>query len=464
MNEKNTKKTRTIIIILGAIVLLFVICSLSIYYLITSNSSRVTLKSIEVSNYNKDTDIIDINVTLNDKLYNKDLYCYLSDDGNSENIDSTKWIKVNKSSCSFSVKFNDYFIFIKDSDGEIINSYNLNDNVNEIVDFSISTDTVYLAENSNKSVFYNIKYIGNHDILWEAENPEIVKFENDIIYGLKKGSTKVIGKLDDSKIEFNVVVTNLITKMPEHFNYKKSYLGCGVYSASDANLMDKILESRVMEAGGYNTRAAVVAAARFLTLEFPYRIDYFFENGRVSVNGANYADGEGRYYHVGLYLNSNKFSTIKYSFAGPVIWGCPLMNYEDFGSKYVSGRPNSNGLDCSGFVSWAIVNGGFDVGDRGAGETSAPGEMTDLGERVTVTKELVDSNTIKAGDLVNWWGHIGIIIGIDDTTIYVAESLDVYNGLVIKEYTKEEMPDYWTFVMKMDSVYEKDGNYEAMWY
>ena len=90
--------------------------------------------------------------------------------------------------------------------------------------------------------------------------------------------------------------------------------------------------------------------------------------------------------------------------------------------------------------------------------------MTDLGERVIVTKELIDSNKVKAGDLVNWWGHIGIIIGIDDTTYYVAESLDTYNGLVVKEYKKETMPKDWTFIMLMDSVYKNDGNYTNMWY
>ena len=90
--------------------------------------------------------------------------------------------------------------------------------------------------------------------------------------------------------------------------------------------------------------------------------------------------------------------------------------------------------------------------------------MTDLGETVIVTKELIDSNKVKAGDLVNWWGHIGIIIGIDDTTYYVAESLDTYNGLVVKEYKKETMPKDWTFIMLMDSVYKNDGNYTNMWY
>ena len=90
--------------------------------------------------------------------------------------------------------------------------------------------------------------------------------------------------------------------------------------------------------------------------------------------------------------------------------------------------------------------------------------MTDLGKRVNVTKELIDSNVVKAGDLINWWGHIGVIVGIDNDTYYVAESLDFYDGLVVKEYKKEKMPTAWTYIMLMDSVYKNDGNYTSMWY
>ena len=92
----------------------------------------------------------------------------------------------------------------------------------------------------------------------------------------------------------------------------------------------------------------MVEAARFLTLHFPYKIEYFYENGRLGTNGI---DGEGRYYHKGLYLNSSKYSTISKSKNGPKVWGCSLY------STPVK-RNDNNGLDCSGFVSWALLNGG----------------------------------------------------------------------------------------------------------
>ena len=80
--------------------------------------------------------------------------------------------------------------------------------------------------------------------------------------------------------------------------------------------MDAILEDRVNDAG-YQTRAGVVAAARFLGLEFPYRINYFTENGRMDSCYGGKIDGEGRYYHKGLYLDESRFSQIEKSWAGP---------------------------------------------------------------------------------------------------------------------------------------------------
>ena len=90
-------------------------------------------------------------------------------------------------------------------------------------------------------------------------------------------------------------------------------------------MLDEILASRVEEAGP-GTRAAVAVAARFLTLEFPYKVPYFYENGRLTGNGVQ---GEGRYYKKGLYIGHDRENQITKVMAGPSSWGCPLMNYED---------------------------------------------------------------------------------------------------------------------------------------
>ena len=124
-----------------------------------------------------------------------------------------------------------------------------------------------------------------------------------------------------------------------------------------------------------------------------------------------------------------------------------------------------NGLDCSGFVTWAMYNGGYDPGDIGAG----PGEwyktLPDLGKSQPITLSLLKSGKVKAGDLIGWNGHIGMIIGITDTHIYTADTIYYSKGLVATEYTLEAMAynSYFTHIYDMSDYYEEDGNYSAMW-
>ena len=142
------------------------------------------------------------------------------------------------------------------------------------------------------------------------------------------------------------------------------------------------------------------------------------------------------------------------------------MNYEDWGTLFKKGTYKPNGLDCSGFVSWSILNGGFDVGDRGAGDNLQDNsEINDIGgEKVETSVNLFKSGKVKAGDLLGIWGHIAIIAGIDDNYVYVAESLWTYGGPVINKYTFEEASDEFVQVVLLEDLYKNDGLYTDMWY
>ena len=344
------------------------------------------------------------------------------------------------------------------------NNYNTKIKINEasdlgnITNLSIDKEKVYLAINGTHTPTLTISSVGYADktVKWISNNDSIVSVDsNGKIKGLKKGNTKVIAKVMDKEVSIDVVVTNLITLRPKEFNNKKKYLSCNIYSKEDNDLLDEILKDRINTVG-YKTRAGVVEAARFLTLHFPYKIEYFYENGRLGTNGI---DGEGRYYHKGLYLNSSKYSTISKSKNGPKVWGCSLY------STPVKHNDN-NGLDCSGFVSWALLNGGFNPGDLGAGFTSTK-NLTDLGNLKKITKSLIESNKIKAGDLVHNYeatGHIGIIIGIDKYNYYVAQAIWYDdNGVTVTKVSKSYMPTKFPHVVLMDDYYKKDGNYTEMW-
>ena len=344
-------------------------------------------------------------------------------------------------------------------------TYTYNPNINQVLDFTLSKIQYYLAVGGRETVLVSISKLGSPDetMSLSISNEGVLRVEGSTLVGVSPGNATVTVFIGGIRKEISVVVTDLI-QLPV-VDKKKKDLPCNIYSAEQNQLLDTILESKVQDAG-YGTRAGVVAALRFLTLEFPYQINYFYENGRLNNNtGGDYVDGEGRFYHKGLYLNSSKYSVLKKVGYGPAIWGCPLVNWQDE-SGFVRGKKYPNGLDCSGFITWAMYNGGFDPGDTGAGENAwTDDDLSDLGVHQYITRSLLESNTIKAGDLIGTNGHIAMVGGIKDGIIYVAESTTYYDGVVMYPYTYRELlsSPYLTYVINMDDYYKNDGNYTAYW-
>ena len=451
-NQKKKKKIKRILLFL-TILFLVSLSGLGIWYCLEKNFS---LEEIKVLNYDQEKELVTLEVTY--KSSAQDIFCAV---GKTE--EAANFIAGTNNRCQLTVEKEAIkTLYLKNSKSSL-KTYPVTSLV--LKADLLTDDIIYLALDETYNLLTDYQYIGSkQDLTLEVTDKNVASLQDTVIRAQEYGKTTikmyVNNELYDEK---EVVVTPLITKRPTTFKADKPYLPCNKYTASENETLDEILASRISMAG-YGTRAGVVEAARFLLLSFPYRIDYFFENGRINSTGVNYADGEGRYYHQGLYLSQDKFDDLKYVYAGPATWGCPLTNYENYGRKYIAGGKNANGLDCSGFLSWAMLNGGFDVGDIGAGETYEPFQFTDLGQRLNLTDDLVDSGKIKVGDLLNWWGHIAIIVGIDADNYYVAESLQTYDGLVINTYAKEDLASSWTYVMLMDSVYKDDGNLQNMWH
>lgn len=300
----------------------------------------------------------------------------------------------------------------------------------------INKDLIYLAEDET--------YLLPEDE-YDIEDTNIVSISDNKITALNSGTTYIRSKCQ----EYQVEVSDLYS-IPV-INSDKEYLAEGQYSKQENEYLDTVLKYLINNAD-YQSRAGVVEAARFLTLRFNYRLNYFYETGRLG--GRFIVDGEGRYYHLGLYLNDYKFSEIEKSYNGPATWG---ENLYDDNRDYTA-----NGLDCSGFVCWAIYNGGYDVGDIGAGLSSDVLDLTDLGDLIRLSK--VDINDIKTGDLVGLDGHIGIIIGKDNNNIYIAEAYWVGDLHVeVLSYDEFINKSKWDYVILMDSFYQKDGNLTDMW-
>lgn len=378
-------------------------------------------------------------------------------------INNGKWIKAKDKKCVFEVESGKYNIEIENLDNKIIKKQLVD--INEIKNISFSEEKIYLALTETYKIKEKIEKVGEPDLSlkWESDNSEIVSVENGIIKGNNVGEVNIkVTTLNNKSSNIKVIVTDIIT--PRTLNNNKRIVPCNAYTEEENLLLDDILKTRIKNKGE-GTRAAAIEALRFLPLSFKYKVPYFFENGRLKPYGKmNYVDGEGRYYNKGLYLSNSKKSNIKSSLAGPSIWGCPLTNYDtSYGWTYKGKYPN--GLDCSGFISWALYNAGIDVGDIGSGVTQGQDDISDLGEMHELTYEFANSDKYKVGDIIARDGHTAMIAGKDDENIYIAESL--LKGVVIEKFSyknkNSKLYKLYGYINTLDGLYKSDGDYENMW-
>ena len=277
-----------------------------------------------------------------------------------------------------------------------------------------------------------------------SRNNTIADVDGKKVVGVKVGKIELYKECNTYEIE----VTDMITA--PYISEEKEQLPCHRYSEEENDYLDEVLASKIRNVG-YGTRAGAVEAGRFLLLQFPYHMSYFSENGRLPN-----CDGEGRYYHEGLYLNTYKIEkeNITQIINGPLEWGCSMYS--------IPAKCNQlNSLDCSGFVTWCLVNGGFDPGDLGAGIAEAY-DYSDIGPRVEITEESLDK--VKVGDLFAEDGHISILIGKHDGLYYVAES-NLGIDIRVRVSTKQELIDsaFYAWIDMEEFYNHQDGLLTDYW-
>ena len=427
------------------------------------------VERIESKTYN---DQLIINVYVDNYFFklNKDVWCYISKDGFIADKNSSEWQEAKNGYCSFTVPNGEYSVYVRDKYGNVTDINKQKVNINRVTGVKTNKNIFFLYKGQKNKITYELETIGSDDnipIVFKSSDDSIVSVDNDgNIEGLDYGEVTIsVGENGGFFHDVKVYVSKNIVKPTTEL---KPLITCNQFSKEEAKLLDQTLFDRVEEAG-YGTRAGAIAAARFLTLEFAYRVPYFFENGRMN-NFAPYlqVDGEGRYYHRGLYLSTDKYNIIEKVLNGPTIWGCDLMNYTDWSDanySYRYGYKYPNGLDCSGFVTWSLINGGIDVGDIGAGLDADHYDLSDIGTRVTITDELMASGRVKVGDLIGHNGHAAILIGWDDNNYYIAEALPNIGGVRVTTVNRSKLVhnSIYKFIILMDDVYKKDGNYTNMW-
>ena len=417
-------------------------------------SRPISIENISYSNLN-----VDLSKTLTVSLKNTDTFSSCS-------INGLDWIKPQNNKCSFDVKDGEFIIRVKNflTDEE----KPINVSINDISKIELNTHDYYLAPDEEYNLRTKVDIVGNlkdYQLDWSSDDSSIVEVDNGKIIAKGIGSTKVkVSYINGVSDETIVTVTDIIRK-PE-LDDKKKVVPCGAYTEEEAELLDKILDSRV-QAEGEGTRAALLSVIRFITLSFKYKIPYFFEHGRLNnTSGQRYVDGEGRYYHKGLYLSESKYASLLKTHCKPQMWGCGLTNYDDL-YGWTVGAKYPNGFDCSGFVSWAFLNSGKDVGDYGSGFNENGFDLSDLGPHHDITYEYMNSDKYKVGDIIGWNGHIALIAGKDDKYIYIAESLNKGLRLNKKNYVDRNSDLYkentYSYVATLSEFYSEDGAYTNMW-
>ena len=357
---------------------------------------------------------------------------------------------------AFMIVLNSFLVYrIKNNNAKILN--HVIKQKKSTKEFELNISETYLAVGG-----IDLLKPSESNLSFSSQDESVATVDSDgLIKGIGKGTTKIEVSNGTISKYVDVTVTNLIIPRPSEFDTSKPYLTCSIYSKEDNDLLDEIYNYR-MERVGINTRASVVEALRFITLELPYRIPYFSENGRMgSYGGVKLVDGEGRYYHKGLYLSQDRTKNITNPMNGPAPWGCPIYSVP-------SGGMRANGFDCSGFISYIVYNGGFDPEDIGAGISSYK-DMTDLGEK-KVLSEAIANDSLKVGDLLSGQGieggHIAMLVGIKDGYYYIGESLwhpKPNNGALISKFNSQEILNHYYWQIDMDEYYKEDGDLTNYW-
>lgn len=132
-------------------------------------------------------------------------------------------------------------------------------------------------------------------------------------------------------------------------------------------------------------REKAVAAAMFLATRFP-KLPYFWGGGHE--------------------LSVEELKGINKS------WGSIQAIEFGLDDDYLVGEYYPYSYDCSGFVSWCLVNAGYSLPDSTCLNT---GTCSDLGEHVSITDANV-LDKVNIGDLGLMKGHVGIIVDINEET------------------------------------------------
>lgn len=195
---------------------------------------------------------------------------------------------------------------------------------------------------------------------------------------------------------------------------------------------------------GYKTRNGVVAAGLYLSSHIGMHIPYFWTGGHYHSYGGYQDKGDNL---MGV----------------PNKWGCQVkMAFGGTGAQK-DGSLYPFGVDCSGFVAWAIFNGGYYTGDQSQeifiNTKSTPSSIGG----VSVSNVSVGSSKgkIKPGDIAWKKGHVGLVVEVSDSGFTVAEAKSYKKGLIVTNH-KYSSSNFAKIIL-MDNFYSNYKKSSSLW-
>lgn len=305
-----------------------------------------------------------------------------------------------------------------------------------LIDYTLLLASAPIIENGVEGVRENIYKLPdireNIQNLGKEHDNCFSKMSDDIEYDLTKNLEKLLQLSDDmittvnlfSQAEIATIKNMNITSkgLDNALQFQYSNTFNEKLTGYDYDYYQSLFNKAMSLATDNRTRT--IMAALFLATSFPH-MNYFWGGGHESIC-------EG---------------------LDPT-WGDPRLVTAE-GSE-TTGTKQPNSLDCSGYVSWVLKNGGYNIE-----KPMTTWELENIGEKTPLINS--NENDIKVGDLAYMDGHIGVIVRIDNKDITISHcsgtggmnitKMDTTTGLVTEDWNKEANrvgQPYFTDIIKVN--------------
>ena len=355
---------------------------------------------------------------------------------------------------NLTIECDDYYYTVLPSGKKIYSKY-IDYHYNDIGEYNFD---IYLKNGSHKKYITSINNIdkegpnGICKLYYDNNQTTITITANDLsgiskysyngleFYGntttINRLATNVIVKAYDKRNNY----TDIICKAEYGLGFRRvnvtddgrvreklGYIKCNTRVSKESQELASLVSSY-----GYKTRGAVAASALYLAT-YKYDLPYFWG---------------GKYVQKGFNPE----------------WGCPHRVYGENHCTRVTGTSECEwGLDCTGLVSWAFAQAGFNynvirqdsLSEGSWGNFNARTHKYDFNKN-----NMYYINQIKPGDIVHREGHVGLVIGVDTSRIQIVEMLGPLFVSTLDKTTGRglsKQKGFTDFVL-MDEFYMMYGN------